>query len=112
MAQYEMCLKWCSNPRTSDRSRYRMIKNVETPRLMSSTNNLLRHNILKETKSGTNETQHLRARVGLLTDTKLKEKSCKLKTYYKGIDGVGKMEPEPKTQDCDPSTKVTMEGCD
>ena len=56
--------------------------------------------------------QHLRARVSLLTDTKLKEKLGKLKTDDRGIEGVGKMVPEPRTQDCDPSAKVTVEGKD
>ena len=64
---------------------------------MSSTNNLLRHKILEETKSGKNKAKHLRVRVSLLIDTKLKEKSSKLKTYDRGIDGVGKMVPEPRT---------------
>ena len=32
MAQSTIRLKWCSNSRTSDMSRYCMIKNVETPR--------------------------------------------------------------------------------
>ena len=68
----------------------------------------------KRQKSGKNETRHLRARVSLLIDIKLKEKSCKLKADDKGIEGVGKMVPKPRTQDCDPSVKVTVEveGCD
>ena len=62
---------------------------------------MLRHKILEETKLGKNETQHLRARVSLLIDTKLKEKLGKLKTDDRGIEGVGKMVPEPGTQNCD-----------
>ena len=56
----------------------------------------------------------LSARVDLLTDIKLKEKFCKLKTDDRGIDGVGKIVIDPRTHDCYPSTRVTMdvEGCD
>ena len=44
----------------------------------------------------------------MLTNIKLKEKLGKLKTNGKGIEGVGKMVPEPRTQDCDPFAKVTV----
>ena len=56
--------------------------------------------------------KHLRARVSLLTDTKFKEKLGKLKTYDRGIKGVGKMVSEPRTQDYDPFAKVIVEGED
>ena len=48
----------------------------------------------------------------MLTYTKLKEKLGKLKTDDRGIKGVGKMVREQRTQDCDPSAKVTVEGED
>ena len=49
-----------------------------------------------------------------LTDIKLKEKFGKLKTDVKGIDGVGTTVPDPRTNECDPSARVAMEGegCD
>ena len=49
-----------------------------------------------------------------LTDIKLKEKFGKLKTDVKGIDGVGTIVPDLRTNKCDPSARVTVEGegCD
>ena len=50
----------------------------------------------------------------MLTDIKLKEKFGKLKMDDKRIDGVGKIVPDPRTHDCDPSARVIVdvEGCD
>ena len=50
----------------------------------------------------------------MLTDIKLKDKFGKLKTDDKGIDGVEKIVPDPRTHDYDPSARVTVEveGCD
>ena len=78
MTQSTMRFKWCGNSRKSDRSRYCMIKNVETPRLSSSTNNLFRHKIPKETKF------REESQVNLLTDIKLKEKLGNLRRMTKG----------------------------
>ena len=48
----------------------------------------------------------------MLIDIKLKEKFGKLKTDVKGIDGVGTIVLDPRTHDCDPSVRVTVEGED
>ena len=53
--------------------------------------------------------QQFKARVSLLTESKLKEKLGKLNTEDKGSDGVGFTVPEPITQEVEPSTKVTRD---
>ena len=54
--------------------------------------------------------KQLRERVSLLTEIRLKDSLGKLKTYDKGIDGVGVIVPDPTILDGDPSAKVILEG--
>ena len=53
--------------------------------------------------------QQFRARVSLLTDSKLKANFDKHKTDDKEIDDVGCAILELMTQDVDPSAKITLE---
>ena len=53
--------------------------------------------------------QQLRVRVSWLTESKLNDKLGKCKTDDKGSKGVGVMVPDPRTEDGDPSAKVTVE---
>ena len=45
----------------------------------------------------------------MLQDIKLKENFGKLTIDDRGIDEVGKTVPDPRTHDCDPSSKVIVE---
>lgn len=53
--------------------------------------------------------QQFRVRVSWLTESKLNDKLGKCKTDDKGSKGVGVMVPDPRTEDGDPSAKVTVE---
>ena len=68
---------------------------------MSSTNNPFCRKILK------NEMTQFKARVSLLTKSKLNEKLGKLNTEDKESEGIGLTVPEPRTRELEPSAKVT-----
>lgn len=59
--------------------------------------------------SGKNKTQQLSARVSVLTEIKINDNWGKCRTDDKGIKGVRVIVPDLRTQDVDPSAKVTLE---
>jgi hypothetical protein len=105
-----MSFKWSENTRTGNRSWQFCIQYIEAPNFMSPTNNLLRQKILKDPVIKKNKTKQFKARVILLIDMRLNEKSGRLRTEDNDTEGVKSTVPIRRTQELDPSAKVTLDG--
>ena len=102
-----MNFKRRGNDRTRHSLWYFMIKEIEVFWLISSTNNLLRHMILKQTIPKKNMTTQFRSKVSWLVEIQLKDKLDKRNIEERENDKVRWIVPKPKTKDVEPSTNVT-----